>query len=414
MKWIPIDRPLALPDSVRSILGKLSQSGYIAYCVGGCVRDHLLGRTPKDIDIATSATPDQILALFPKAIAIGKAFGVMQFDGIEVATFRKDGAYVDGRHPESVEFSTAEEDARRRDFTVNGLFYDLKSNRVLDCVQGFEDLKERKIRAIGSAPTRFQEDALRLLRAIRFAAQIGFEIEAETLRSIKNRAKLIKRISGERIRDELERMWVGAGPDIAITYLDQTELGSILFPEIEKAEWDQLVRLFQKIKVLPEPKSPILGWAALTRNEKGHPSAVAGSLMTRFKLTNSQYESLEWILEERSKFKGVFQMREATLTRWISHPGFSFLLQFHWCEAMSSDGNLIYHEFCESRLKELKSKAGEWIPKLIDGKDLIGLGLSPGPEFTEILKTIEDLAIEKKITSKEQALEYVLKHFVSN
>ncbi|MCM0605607.1 MAG: CCA tRNA nucleotidyltransferase [Xanthomonadaceae bacterium] len=411
MKWIPIDRPLLIPEKAKSILQKLSGASYVSYCVGGCVRDHLLGRTPKDIDIVTSATPDQILELFPSANPIGKAFGVMQVEGYEVATFRKDGTYIDSRHPESVEFSNPEEDAKRRDFTVNGFFYDLKTNRILDYVSGFEDIRDKKIRAIGSAPQRFQEDALRLLRAIRFAAQVGFEIENETLRSIKNRAKLIKRISGERVRDELERMWIGAAPDIAAQYLVETELGAILFPEIEAAHWEGLVRLFQKIKALGEPKSAILGWAALTRDQKGHPQAIAGSLMQRMKLSNAQFESLQWILEERTKFKEVFLMREATLSRWISHPGFEFLLQFHWCEAMSSDGNLIYHEFCESRLRDLRSQAGGWLPKLIDGKDLIGLGLSPGPEFTEILKTVEDLALEKKITTKEQALEYVLKHF---
>lgn len=411
MKWIPIDRPLLVPAAAKSIIQKLVASGHVTYCVGGCVRDHLLGKAPKDIDIVTGANPDEILSLFPDANPIGKSFGVMQVDGFEVATFRKDGTYVDGRHPESVEFSSPEEDSKRRDFTVNGLFYDLKTNRILDFVSGYEDIRDKKIRAIGSAPQRFQEDALRLLRAIRFAAQVGFEIEPETLRSIKNRAKLIKRISGERIRDELERMWTGASPDVAAQYLSETDLGSVLFPEIEPVLWEGLVRLFQKIKVLPEPKSPILGWAALTRDQKGHPQAIAGSLMQRFKLSNAQYESLQWILEERSKFKEVFQMREATLSRWISHPGFEFLLQFHWCEAMSSDGNLIYHEFCESRLRDLKSQVGGWLPKLIDGKDLIGLGLSPGPEFTEILKTVEDLALEKKITTKEQALEYVLKHF---
>lgn len=412
MQWIPIDRPIIIPEAVKSVIQKLNQKGYVAYLVGGCVRDHLLDRKPKDFDVVTNATPDQIMEIYPDAITVGKAFGVIQVGTVEVATFRKDGDYKDGRHPESVQFSNPEEDAKRRDFTVNGLFLDTKTQKVLDYVGGFDDLKARKIRAIGMATQRFQEDALRLLRAVRFAANLGFEIEAETSRAIKNRSKLIRRISGERIRVELEKIWEGPSPHTAIRSLKEAELTDSLFPEIEAQHWDGIFALFDKIKTLPSPRSSLLSWAALGRDQKGTSQVIAGSLMSRFKLSHDQFEKLAWILEERAKFKEVFLMREATLQRWVSHAYFEDALSFHWCEVMASDGNQIYYEFCLSRLEEYRKQGDAWKDKLLDGKDLIQLGLKPGPQFTEILRSVEDLVLEKKIHTKEEALEYVLNHFM--
>jgi poly(A) polymerase len=440
-----------LPAYVKEALSKLDEAGHVAYVVGGSVRDFLLNKEPKDHDIATDATPDELSELFPNSIEVGKAFGVLKIPVkdshliLEIATFRKDLDYKDHRHPEGVELSTPEEDAVRRDFTVNALFYDFKTSRILDCVNGIEDLQKKIIRSIGDPQERFREDALRLIRAIRFAIQLGFEIHPETLSAIKEKAKLISKISYERIRDEIHQMWIGPNPAGALNLLSKCGLLSLILPEVEdlkqipkatarksrtEAEldtWTHTLKIVDTIAKQNPSRSPALVWAGVLhetgkaklyrlnkgRSFNGHEiegAKIAKSVGDRFKLTKNESHQIVAIIENHLHFRDVFKMRESTLQRFVTQPYFETLLAFHKADATITDGNLANYEFCASKLKDLGSKGQSF--KLIDGNDLIQLGLSPGKEFSEIIRKIEDLAMENLIKTKEEALEYVIKNFV--
>jgi poly(A) polymerase len=452
-KWIQIDKPFYLPGYVRDVIDRLDEAGHIAYVVGGGVRDFLLGIKTKDHDIATSADPDEICRLFPDAITVGKSYGVLKIPVrtaelaestlIEIATFRKDLEYRDHRHPSGVLFSGPEEDAHRRDFTVNALFFDLKTSRILDTVGGMEDLEAKRIRAIGDPHQRFKEDALRLLRAIRFAARFGFQIDEHTIEAIQQRSRLITRVSAERIRDELTLMWRGPRPGYAFGQLSKLGLLIHVLPEAEALKgvqqsprmhpegdaWDHTFKVMESLAKQNPIRSTTLSWGALLhdigkpaaskrsggKNFNGHENdgvAIALKICERLKLSRNEIETIAALVEDHLKFKDVFQMREATLQRFIREPHFEELLALHKADAIASDGNLAYYEFCASLFEELKNKPQVPLVRLITGEDLIQLGLSPGPRFSEILRTIEDLTLEQKLKTKEQALEYVIKHFV--
>jgi poly(A) polymerase len=415
--------------------------------VGGSVRDFLLGRQTKDHDIATSAGPDELCDLFPKAITVGKAFGVIKVPVgpqiLEIATFREDMEYIDHRHPKGVRFSGPLEDARRRDFTINGLFYDPKTSRILDSVKGTEDLKAGIIRAIGDPSERFKEDALRLLRAVRFATRLGFAIEPGTATAIQARARLITKVSAERVRDELTMMWLGPHPDAALKMLSELGLLAHVIPELEAIKglpqpgmpsgadvWSHTLRALGALARFSPPRSASLAWAAALhdvgkpvaakrsgdKNFNGHEldgARLARAIGMRLKMPRDQAEGIVALVEDHLKFKDVFQMREATLQRFIQQANFEELLALHKADAIATDGNLAFYEFCAKRLEAMKTgQAASAPPRLIDGTDLIQLGFQPGPDFTSILRTIEDLALERRLTSKEEALEYVIKHFV--
>jgi poly(A) polymerase len=436
---------------VKDALQRLDEAGHVAYVVGGSVRDFLLRRESKDHDIATSAGPDELCALFPRALTVGKAFGVIKVpcgaELLEVATFREDLDYSDHRHPKGVRFSGPVEDARRRDFTINALFYDPKTSRILDSVKGMEDLKNGVVRAIGDAPKRFQEDALRLLRAVRFATRLGFEIDPETYAAIRGRAKLILKISAERIRDELTLMMTGPNPDVSITMLSELGLLQHVLPELESLRglpqpgmasesgkssdvWTHTVRAIGLLARFAPQRTPSLAWAALLhdvgkpvaakrsggKNFNGHEldgARLARAIAIRLKMPRDQVETIASMLEVHLKFKDVFQMREATLQRFVQQTGFEELLALHKADALATDGNLAFYEFCASRLTAMKAGRAALVPpRLIDGTDLIQLGFYPGPRFSEILRTVEDLALEHKLGTKEEALEYVVRHFV--
>jgi poly(A) polymerase len=437
---------------VKEALQRLDDGGHVAYVVGGSVRDFLLGRETKDHDIATSASPDELCRLFPEAVTVGKAFGVIKVPvagrpDVEIATFREDLEYKDHRHPVAVRFAGPEEDARRRDFTVNALFYDVKSARILDVCGGMEDLRAGVIRAIGDPAERFREDALRLLRAVRFRSALGFAIEPATAEAMQARAKLIAKVSHERVRDELGGMWKGPRPDEALRELSRYGLLKYVLPEVEAERglaqipaWSEsepdvfghtvrvLGWLARQNPVRPSQDSEVLGWAAVLMNV-GKPGAAARSggknfnghetdgarlaarACERLRLPRAAVERVAAIVEGQLKFREVFEMREATLQRFVREPHFEDALRLHRAEATASDGNLAFHEFCAARLEELR-RAPEGEAKLISGQDLIQLGFKPGPKFSEILRTVEDLALERKLTSKDEALEYVVKHFV--
>jgi poly(A) polymerase len=433
-KWIRIERPLPLPSYVKEAVQLLNDAGHVAYIVGGSVRDFLLGNESKDHDVATSASPDELCELFPRAVTVGKAFGVIKVpinvsdtDApvlLEIATFREDLEYQNHRHPKGVRFSGPIEDALRRDFTINGLFYDPKTSRILDTVQGMQDLKEGVIRAIGDPSIRFKEDALRLLRAVRFAARLGFGIEPDTVLAIQERAKLITKVSSERIRDELTLMWTGPRPAEALEMLSHLGLLVQVLPEIEALKsaplstWVHMVKAMRTLAAQNPKRSATLTWATLLLEVARAPAntvpggQLAREIATRFKMPGDEVERIGKLVEEYGKFRDVFKMRESTLQRFLRESGFEEMLALHKIEALVADGNLAYYEFCHSRYETLRSSPLADAHKLVDGKDLIQLGLSPGPEFSEILRVIEDLAMEKRLGSKDEALEYVVKNFV--
>ena len=446
-KWIRTDRPFTLPAYVKEALQRLDDAGHIAYVVGGSVRDFLLGREAKDHDIATSASPDELCLMFPNAVTVGKSFGVLKIPVagetfLEIATFRKDLEYRDHRHPTGILIAGPAEDARRRDFTINALFYDSKTSRILDSVGGLVDLRAGIVRAIGTPMERFREDALRLLRAVRFSTALDFKLDPDTAHAVKSQSRLISKVSGERMREEINLMLTGPRPVKAIQALSELGLLSQILPELESLkgvkqsplhhpEGDVWVHTLKSLDTLTRQnpsRSVTLVWGTLL-HDIGKPIAakrsegknfnsheidgakIARRVTDRFKLSRQESDTVIALIEDHLKFKDVFQMREATLVRFIRLPHFEELLTLHRADAMSSDGNLTYYEFCESRFAEMKKSPRLADTKLVDGEDLIQLGFKPGPKFSEILRTIEDLAIEKKLSSKEEALEYVIKHF---
>lgn len=439
---------MPLPPEIRVAIQKLNARGHVAYVNGGSVRDFLLGREPKDHDISTDATPDEICEIFPDAITVGKAFGVLKFPGdIEIASFRRDLEYSDHRRPEGVELAEPEEDARRRDFTINGMFYDPKTQQILDCVGGMDDLKARVVRAIGDPEERFEEDALRLLRAIRFTTELGFKLEPSTGDAVKRHARLVQKVSAERIRDELEAMWLGADPAAALRMLSELGLLFLVLPEVQALRgvkqmdpahpfeeawpaedvWTTTLKTVDTLKKQCPKASISLMWAAVLMNVgkpiaakknggkhfNGHELEAAlliQRLGDRLKLPKSEIERIAVLSADVLKFGDVFQMREATLLRWVAQPYFEELLALHRAEVTATDGNLASYAFCSQRLKAYRESPAP--PRLLDGQDLIQMGFPPGPQFTKILRMVEDLALEKKITTKEQALEFVVKYFV--
>jgi poly(A) polymerase len=438
-----------LPPYVREALQKLNDAGHVAYVVGGSVRDFLLNRESKDHDIATSATPDQICELFPKSVTVGKAFGVIKVPTgtepplLEIATFREDQEYQNHRHPTSVVFSGPYQDAQRRDFTINGLFYDPKTGRILDSVGGGDDLQSKVIRAIGNPSERFKEDALRLLRAVRFSTRFGFQIEPATATAIHARARLITKVSAERIRDELNGMWTGPRPAQSLQLLAELGLLDLILPEVESLKgvpqipatrpqedvWSHVLRVLDHLAAQNPKRSSVVCWAAILhevgkpiasrlnggKNFNGHElegAKLVERITNRLKMSRLEINQIVALVSDHLKFKDVFQMRESTLQRWIRQPYFEDLLALHRADATASDGNLAYYEFCAHRYETFKKAPSIEIQKLVDGKDLIQMGFSPGPEFSEILRVVEDLALEKKLSSKEEALEYVVKNFV--
>ncbi len=400
------------------------------------MRDFLLGRESKDHDIATSASPDELCELFPRAVTVGKAFGVIKVPVnveekdapvlMEIATFREDLEYVNHRHPKGVTFGGPEEDARRRDFTINALFYDPKTTRILDVTGGLQDLRDGVIRAIGDPSERFREDALRLARAIRFAARLGFAIEGDTAKAIHARAKLISKVSAERVRDELTLMLTGARPAEAVEALSHFGLLAQVLPELEAfklvaaqagavSPWIKTLKALKTMAALHPKPSGALAWATLLsetagRMETPQGAATARAVVARFKMSREEIDRVGSLIEAQPKFRDAFKMRESTLQRFVREPRFEEWLALQRIDATITDGNLACYEFCRTRWLEQAPLADS--SRLLDGKDLIQLGLRPGPEFSEILRVVEDLALEKRLRSKEDALEYVIRNFV--
>ena len=424
------------------IVKQLRTAGFEAYFAGGCVRDMLLTKVPEDYDITTSATSDQIRALFPRTVPVGAQFGVILVliddESFEVATFRHDGAYVDGRHPSEVRFGTLQDDVFRRDFTINGMVYDPLADRVIDLVGGQTDLSRRCVRAIGVPYDRFNEDRLRMIRAIRFAARLGFTIDHETFSAIGALADSITQISGERIGDEITRILTEGGAADGFKMLDQARLLAILLPEVDAMkgveqspdyhpEGDVFVHTMLLLSHLNTP-SETLAYGCLLhdiakprciRREGdrltyyGHTdqgATIAVDILRRLKRSRETWERVEYLVRNHLRHMQAPSMRLSTLKRFLRDDGIEELLELTRIDALSSSGDLQYYQFCRDKLTEFKTEEINPEP-LLRGRDLIALGYQPGPAFRKILAQVEEGQLGGELQSRDQALEWVQKYF---
>lgn len=453
-----IDTPAQL--AAERIVVQLRAAGHEAYFAGGCVRDILLGVPPQDFDVATSAHPDAVLALFPRTFAVGAHFGVVlvcddvpDADGqeivTEVATFRSDVAYLDGRHPTEVRFSSsAQEDVLRRDFTINGMMFDPILHRetcnltsaVLDYVGGKSDLREGIIRAIGEPHRRFEEDKLRMLRAFRFAARFSFAIDPETERAIRQLASGISQVSRERIRDELTRMLTEGHARRAFELLDRTGLLREVLPEITKLhnvaqppeyhpEGDVWIHTLLLLEKLLPGASPTLAWGALL-HDVGKPATfshkppdrirfnghvevgvgIAHEILRRLRFSNEDCAQIVALVENHMRFGDIEKMKASTLKRFFRLPHFDEHLELHRIDSLSSHGDLSLYEFARQRREELPDEVVR-PPLLVTGRDLIAAGYTPGPRFKELLALVEDAQLEGRIHTTEEGLEFIRREF---
>jgi poly(A) polymerase len=419
----------------RAIIERLREAGQTAFLVGGCVRDLLIGRQPKDYDVATSAQPGELLRLFPGAGQVGAHFGVVLVGKddaqVEVATFRSDLGYVDGRRPEGVRFETdPRQDALRRDFTINALFLDPVSGEVLDFTGGRADLAAKIIRAIGDPERRFSEDHLRLLRAVRFAARLGFTIEPATFEAIQRLAALIRAVSAERVRDELARILTEGGARRGFELLDASGLLREILPEVSAMkgvaqppefhpEGDVWIHTLIMLEQLREPsltlalgvllhdvgKPPTFRVAERIRFD-GHVEKgveIAHAILTRLRFSHAVIEQTEALIANHMKFKDVPRMRESTLKRFIRLPDFEEHMELHRVDCLSSHGNLNSYWFVRDKEREIPPDKLKPAP-LITGNDLIAAGYRPGPWFGVVLTEIEDAQLEGRISTAEEAL----------
>jgi poly(A) polymerase len=433
-----------VPDSLESIalsiVRRLRDAGFVALYAGGCVRDQLLGHQPHDYDIATDARPEQVRPLFPHTYAVGAHFGVVVVHqgghDFQVATFRSDLAYVDGRRPEGVTFSTPQLDAERRDFTMNGLFLDPLKGEVLDYVNGRRDIETRIVRAIGDPVARFREDRLRLLRAVRFTAVLGFEIEPATWAAVKEHATEIHDVSAERIREELVKIFLHRnrvhGFDLLVdsglmqqVLPENTALRGCEQPPQFHPEGDVFVHTRAMLGLLPEQVSLPLVFGVLF-HDIGKPATFAvdatgrirfnghdklgaemtEAIMTRLRFSRAEIDATVAAVANHMVFKDVQGMRVAKLKRFMARPGFDDELELHRVDCVSSSGMVDNYEFVKRKREEF---AAEPLipPPLITGEDLKKLGLKPGPKFKEILDAVATRQLEGTLRTSEEALAWV-------
>ena len=422
------------------IAAQLRERGFQAWLVGGAVRDLVLGREPKDYDISTDARPDQLLETFSRAQLVGAQFGVVLVDGVEVATFRSDHSYQDGRHPSDVTFETdPKQDVLRRDFTINALLLDPASlaSPVVDYVGGLADLRAGVIRAIGDSEQRFEEDHLRMLRAVRFAARFGFEIEPGTLAAIQKLHRRITRVSPERIRDELVRILTEGSARKGFELLDASGLLGDILPEIAAMkgveqppefhpEGDVWTHTLIMLEGLHEP-TPTLALGVLL-HDVGKPGTfrvadrirfdghvelgerIARDILARLRFSNADTDQVIALIANHMRFKHVTEMRDSKLKRMLRMDRFEEHLELHRLDCTSSHGHLENYEFSKKKFEE--SPPDVLRPtRLLSGDDLKEAGYRPGPAFTRMLEAVEDAQLESRIHTKEEALELVQSTF---
>lgn len=427
-------------EAAQRVAATLRRAGWQALFAGGCVRDTLLGRQPKDYDVATDAKPEEVIARFPGAMTVGAHFGVVvvKMGGvqIEVATFRKDGAYTDGRRPDSVIFTSAEEDAKRRDFTVNGLFADPESGEVIDYVGGRGDLDNRLLRAIGDPAARFEEDHLRLLRAVRFATVLGFEIEAATWQAVCALSGKIATVSMERVRDEMVKTLEHPNRLRGFDLLMESGLMAVVLPEILTLQGCEqppqfhpegdvfvhtrlMLSLLKSDAPLPVVLSVLLHDIAKPPTQtvdetgrirfNGHDllgAQMAEEILRRLKFSNHVIESVVEAVANHMVFKDVPKMRVAKLKRFMARPNFEHEMELHRVDCLGCHGMLDNYEFLRAKQEEFANEP--LIPaRLVTGGDLIALGWKPGPELGSLLTEIQTQQLEGRLTTKEEALDWV-------
>ncbi len=391
------------------VVHQLRGAGYEALWAGGCVRDQLLGRTPKDYDIATSARPEQVRNLFGhrRTLALGAAFGVIVVLGrkteqIEVATFRSDGAYVDGRHPEGVTFTTAEQDAERRDFTINGIFYDPVEDRVIDYVCGQQDLEKNILRAIGNPEARFSEDKLRMLRAVRFATTLGFEIDKPTLEAIRAMAPQVRAVSAERTGSELRRLLVHASRKLGLELLLQTKLLEPLLPELDSLANKDLPAWQRTLQHLDELESNSLSVALAALLIECQHAKLVSEIGRRFRFTNKEIDRAVWLVQKLPEIEKAVAIPWPRLQRVLVHEGSDDLIAL--ANAVLGPNAPGVCE-CRSRLNLPTEKLNP--PPLLTGGDLLAHGVQSGPRFATLLSHVRDQQLLGHISTQKAALEQV-------
>lgn len=437
-------------ELANSICDTLHRHGYQALLVGGCVRDLLLQRDPADYDVTTDATPEQVMQLFPQAIAVGALFGVvlLPIDGhkVEIATFRSDLGYSDGRHPDRVVYAkTPEEDVQRRDFTINGLLMRHDTGEILDFVGGQADLHAGVIRAIGDPDRRFSEDKLRMLRAVRFAARFGFDIEHKTFASIRKHAGAITDVSAERIREELTKLLTEGAARNGFELLEKSWLLSTVLPEIAAMkgvqqppdfhpEGDVWTHTLLMLEGLPAGSSPTLAWGVLLHDVGKPPTfkpasqtgdrirfdhhvdvgvKMAQAICRRYRFSNEETEQIAALVDNHMRFKDVARMKKSTLKRFARLPHFEEHLALHRLDCLSSHRHLDAYDFMRHFLSE--TPPAEVHPqRVLTGNDLSEMGYIPGPRFSEILRAVEDAQLEGQIGTKQEAEALVRSQFPLN
>ena len=460
---------LSAKEKATDIIRTLRDHGHQAYLVGGCVRDLLLKREPADYDVATDATPDEVMRIFPRTWAVGAQFGVVlvpvedrssedekqvlraqntgaQNDSVsqvvEVATFRSDGLYTDGRHPDQVTYTRdPKEDVRRRDFTINGLLLDPLSNEVLDYVGGRADLSAGIIRTIGQPERRFAEDKLRMLRAVRFAARFGYQIDPATFDAIRALRSEIHQVSRERVRDELVKMLTEGHARRAFELLDQSGLLKEVLPEVDRMhgveqppqfhpEGDVWVHTLLLLEGLPEKASPTLAMGALLHDVGKPPTfrvapdrirfdghvevgvKMAEEICRRLRFSKHHTEQIARLVANHMRFADVKEMKPATLKRFFRLPRFDEHLEMHRLDCLASHRDLSLYNFAREKLAEMPPEQIRPRP-LLSGDDLIAMGYTPGPRFKQILAAVEDAQLEGRLSNNEQAREFVRRDFPS-
>ena len=434
------------------ICATLRGSGYQAYLVGGCVRDLLLGREPEDYDVSTDARPERVQQLFPRSLTVGAKFGVILVmeNGVveevaaehgaqvEVATFRSDIGYSDGRHPDRVVYSDSpQEDVRRRDFTINGLLMDPATREVLDYVEGRADLRAGIVRAIGDPRLRFAEDKLRMMRAVRFAARFDFQIDPETLAAAQNLAPQIKQVSIERIREELTKLLTEGAARRGFELLDEAGLLNVVLPDITRMkgveqppqyhpEGDVWIHTRMMLEMLRPNCSPTLAWGVLLHDVgkpptfspaagpgtrirfDGHDEVgarMAEKICRAFRFSNEDITQIESLVANHMRFKDVRQMRQATLKRFVRLPRFEEHLELHRLDCLSSHRSLDAYDFVQRFLAETPPEQVR-PPRLVTGNDLKDMGIRPGPRFKEILLAVEEAQLDGRFSDRQSALEF--------
>jgi poly(A) polymerase len=428
----------SLENGALFIVRRLQRAGFEACWVGGCVRDRLLGREPRDYDVATSATPADVEALFPRTVPVGRQFGVLlvivEGHPFQVASFRAEAGYADGRRPTRVSLASARADAQRRDFTVNGLFYDPVSAVLHDWVGGAQDIRARLIRTIGAADARFAEDHLRLLRAVRFAAQLGFEIEPATLEAIQRQAPCLRRISAERVRDELKLLFQPPHAAVGLDLLRRSLVLHEVLPEVEATiaceqspEFHPEGTVFNHIRLilslLPADAPPNLAWSALLHDIGKVPTArrdpvsgriqfhdharigaeMAAGVLRRLRFPRRQIQEITTVVAHHMQFLDAPRMRRSTLRRLLARPTFPTELALHRIDCLASHGRLEVHDFLAREARALENER-RLPPPLVTGRDLLRLGLRPGPRLGAVLAEIRERQLQETLRTRAAAL----------